>query len=56
MDWVKLEWAESSEVGGAYIVEYREVGDPNWYAATTQALPHNCIQGTEFVVCLFIKT
>ncbi|CAI4221390.1 unnamed protein product [Auanema sp. JU1783] len=43
MDWVKLEWSESSP-GAGYIVEFREVGDPNWYIANPHPITQNCIQ------------
>ncbi|VDL82979.1 unnamed protein product [Nippostrongylus brasiliensis] len=42
IDWVKLEWA-SSEDGAGYIVEFREVGDPNWYTANQHPITMNCI-------------
>ncbi|KJH47971.1 Armadillo/beta-catenin-like repeat protein [Dictyocaulus viviparus] len=42
IDWVKLEWAES-EPGAGYIVEFREVGDPNWYTANQHPITLNCI-------------
>ncbi|KAE9417740.1 hypothetical protein Angca_006104, partial [Angiostrongylus cantonensis] len=42
MDWVKLEWAESEPDAG-YIVEFREVGDPNWYTANQHPITLNCI-------------
>ncbi|VDM66077.1 unnamed protein product, partial [Strongylus vulgaris] len=42
MEWVKLEWAQSDE-GAGYIVEFREVGDPNWYTANQHPIIQNCI-------------
>ncbi|KAK6746541.1 hypothetical protein RB195_000050 [Necator americanus] len=42
MEWVKLEWAES-EPGAGYIVEFREVGDPNWYTANHHPISQTCI-------------
>ncbi|VDO43112.1 unnamed protein product, partial [Haemonchus placei] len=42
MDWVKMEWA-ASEPGAGYIVEFREVGDPNWYTANPHPITVNCI-------------
>ncbi|VDO18890.1 unnamed protein product [Heligmosomoides polygyrus] len=42
MEWVKLEWAPSEE-GAGYIVEFREVGDPNWYTANQHPITLNCI-------------
>ncbi|KIH46887.1 fibronectin type III domain protein, partial [Ancylostoma duodenale] len=42
MEWVKLEWAASEE-GAGYIVEFREVGDPNWYTANQHPITQNCI-------------
>ncbi|KAK6029570.1 Armadillo/beta-catenin-like repeat protein [Ostertagia ostertagi] len=42
MDWVKMEWA-ASEDGAGYIVEFREVGDPNWYTANPHPITVNCI-------------
>ncbi|PAV81448.1 hypothetical protein WR25_22270 [Diploscapter pachys] len=42
IDWVKLMWAESAEPYG-YIVEFREVGDPNWYTANRHPITQNCI-------------
>ncbi|KAJ1357986.1 molecular chaperone [Parelaphostrongylus tenuis] len=42
MDWVKLEWAES-EPNAGYIVEFREIGDPNWYTANQHPITLNCI-------------
>lgn len=38
MNWVRLHWAEGGspdEPPASYIVEYREIGDPLWYTATT---------------------
>lgn len=37
-NWVRLHWAEggsAEESPASYIVEYREIGDPLWYTATT---------------------
>ncbi|RCN46229.1 fibronectin type III domain protein [Ancylostoma caninum] len=45
MEWVKLEWAASEE-GAGYIVEFREVGDPNWYTANQHPITQNCIHAT----------
>uniref|UniRef100_W6NC55 Fibronectin and Armadillo domain containing protein n=1 Tax=Haemonchus contortus TaxID=6289 RepID=W6NC55_HAECO len=42
MDWVKMEWV-ASEPGAGYIVEFREVGDPNWYTANPHPITVNCI-------------
>ncbi|KAM3726377.1 Juxtamembrane domain-associated catenin [Dirofilaria immitis] len=38
LNWVRLRWAEGGspdEFPSSYIVEYREIGDPLWYTATT---------------------
>ncbi|KAL3982086.1 Fibronectin type III domain family protein [Acanthocheilonema viteae] len=38
LNWVRLHWAEGGspdEPPASYIVEYREIGDPLWYTATT---------------------
>uniref|UniRef100_A0A8R1TVP6 Fibronectin type-III domain-containing protein n=1 Tax=Onchocerca volvulus TaxID=6282 RepID=A0A8R1TVP6_ONCVO len=38
LNWVRLRWAEGrspDEPPASYIVEYREIGDPLWYTATT---------------------
>uniref|UniRef100_A0AAF5RT50 Fibronectin type-III domain-containing protein n=1 Tax=Wuchereria bancrofti TaxID=6293 RepID=A0AAF5RT50_WUCBA len=38
LNWVRLHWAEGGspdDPPASYIVEYREVGDPLWYTATT---------------------
>ncbi|VDK75194.1 unnamed protein product [Litomosoides sigmodontis] len=38
LNWVRLHWAEGGspdERPSSYIVEYREIGDPLWYTATT---------------------
>ncbi|OZC09924.1 fibronectin type III domain protein [Onchocerca flexuosa] len=38
LNWVRLRWAEGGspdEPPASYIVEYREIGDPLWYTATT---------------------
>ncbi|VDN01656.1 unnamed protein product [Thelazia callipaeda] len=40
-NWVQLHWIEGGppdEPSTSYIVEYREVGDPLWYTATTAAV------------------
>uniref|UniRef100_A0A0R3S475 Fibronectin type III domain protein n=1 Tax=Elaeophora elaphi TaxID=1147741 RepID=A0A0R3S475_9BILA len=38
LNWVRLHWAEGGspdDPPASYIVEYREIGDPLWYTATT---------------------
>ncbi|PIO57203.1 fibronectin type III domain protein, partial [Teladorsagia circumcincta] len=49
MDWVKMEWA-ASEDGAGYIVEFREVGDPNWYTANPHPITVNCIHVGDLIV------
>lgn len=43
-DVVKLEWAPSVQ-NARYIVEYREVGDPEWHTANYDPIVQNGIQG-----------
>lgn len=52
MEWVKLEWAPSEE-GAGYIVEFREVGDPNWYTANQHPITLNCIHGKKLCHSVF---
>lgn len=44
---MKLEWSDGEE-GAGYIVEFREVGDPNWYTANKHPIAPPCIHGKFF--------